>query len=315
VQQVDETGVDCGGVCSTQCIDCNDYAVLAGAAPTGSGKMANLYSFGDPDVMAAAEMAKTEYAAELGINPSEIDTPDEKMEAVALYVHRHMAYMLDPIEINTNLNIPLSAFSLDDFAPGGDLSPAPLPPGIDSYVLPEFPLPSLQPYAETILQTGVTAAISAIQLAQDPPLTLDGPLDAAFQNALCEIGTVQVPELEPMFNYFLEKVYADIEETWSYAKPQTAAETVKYSISRSGQKSSDADNITCAELEPDGHGSTEYCGDCEDFAVLRASLLRHLGVAQQCIMNVDFHNVGVWPGGATSTIPISIRVYRTRTYV
>ena len=306
VKQDDETGVDCGGVCSTQCIDCNDYAVLAGAAPTGSGKMASLYSFGDPDVKAAAEKAKTEYAAELGVSPSVIDTPDEKMEAVALYVHRHMAYMLDPIEINANLNIPLSAWGLGDFLPGGDLSPVPLPPGVDVGDLPGFPLPPLPPYTETILQKSVTAAISAIQIAQDPPLTLNGPLDAVFQNALCEIGTVPVPELEPLFNYFLEKVYADIEETWSYAKPQTAAETVKNSISRSGRKNIDDHNKPCTELVPDGGGPTEYCGDCEDFAVLRASLLRHLGVAQQCIMNVDFHNVGFWPGGANSSIPISM---------
>jgi hypothetical protein len=126
VRNSNETGVDCGGSCTAVCVDCNDYAVLNGANPTGSGPMADVYSFGNTAVKQAADQAKSEYAAYLTtpthtVNASDINTPDLKIEAVSRYVNRHMAWMEDEGDVNWDqvftMYMPLSSFGLGDLNP------------------------------------------------------------------------------------------------------------------------------------------------------------------------------------------------------
>jgi hypothetical protein len=38
-----------------------------------------------------------------------------------------------------------------------------------------------------------------------------------------------------------------------------------------------------------GDCGKDYCGDCEDFAILRTALLRRLGVSWECVYNVDHY--------------------------
>ncbi|PIU57321.1 MAG: hypothetical protein COS89_04820 [Deltaproteobacteria bacterium CG07_land_8_20_14_0_80_38_7] len=84
---VGELGVDCGGICPSVCVDCNGYDF-------GHGPESYLYSFGDPDVIAAANNALAEYAEYKDKEVSELDVY-EKMEAMGNYVGKHMRWMRD----------------------------------------------------------------------------------------------------------------------------------------------------------------------------------------------------------------------------
>jgi hypothetical protein len=112
IQNGDEDGVDCGGSCPASCMSCwgGDW---------GGGPMEDKFSFNSGVVHLAASEAVFEYAnclrdyacrANLGTAATSriyftdystvtvwdiMDSTDAIMEAVALYVDKHMTYMLD----------------------------------------------------------------------------------------------------------------------------------------------------------------------------------------------------------------------------
>ncbi len=57
----------------------------------------NLYQLTDPIVLETAIVALEEYAGQLGVNVTELDTADEYIEAVAWYVDQHMRWTPDCI--------------------------------------------------------------------------------------------------------------------------------------------------------------------------------------------------------------------------
>lgn len=71
-------------------------------------------------------------------------------------------------------------------------------------------------------------------------------------------------------------------------------QSAKYTVGKSGERIGCTNKRGCAEkvkcneipIEPNGlnNEKVKYCGDCEDHAFLRASLLRHLGISEECIM-------------------------------
>ncbi|MFP3879334.1 MAG: FG-GAP repeat domain-containing protein [Dehalococcoidia bacterium] len=92
IQNQGETGVDCGGPCPSECKNCLNDATI------GDGTSAYLYS---PDqieyVRGWALGAVSEYADVMGIDPFELDTSDEYIEAIAWWVPTHMGYRGDDI--------------------------------------------------------------------------------------------------------------------------------------------------------------------------------------------------------------------------
>jgi hypothetical protein len=343
IQNGDETGIDCGWSCPAECVDCNDSLVLEGNAPTGSGPMAEVYSFGDEAARDAARLALEEYAASRGdlvggltwVELLNRYSPDEKMEAVSRYVHRHMAYMDDEDDIEwkdglQQILIPNSAFSISIPTPPGYPDPPdiPTPPGLPG--LPEIddfnpfdPLAVL-PSHLIQLEDGVQNSIEILleELIENPIPRFDEFLLGKYNDYICDlIGENQFhldqDDWDPLFGYYLKEIYERIYSLYPDAMPQTAAYTVQGSKNRQG-KGKDENGVAvvkdCKELATNADiaareklDDASYCGDCEDFAVLRASLLRHLGVASQCVMNMD-HHTSFWSaaGASNGSVPISI---------
>jgi hypothetical protein len=200
VQSNDEEGIDCGGDCPSECVDCQlaEHPTLEELAdlPRGSGPISWTYSFESQYVFDAAQEA-VQYYADNVTNPASEEaenyTTDEiyksadlKMEAVAFYVHRHMAWMLDDL-----------------------------------------------------LWFGSQTATKTLTKSGDR-------FGWADYNIL---------DLEPPDYYiFDEKIPCDKINTYA------------------GDKFPGV-----------------YCGDCEDFAILRASLLWHLGVSSECVYLPVYH--------------------------
>lgn len=296
----DEEGVDCGGVCSITCMSCADESVLAGNNPSGSGHMAGVYSFGNDAVKVAARSALEEYALFLGKTPSSdwvtlINqfTADEKIEAVSRYVHRHMAYDPDDGEVDaTAIILPLSSWGISDISDGlsdlgdsisdaaNDLTDSVSDLGgnlVDS--LSDLGDITLDALTDTVTDALDSAWTSMVDLSVD----LVGAL-AALNELFCDLtAELSVPidqlPLDPLVEFFEDKLYEHIEGLYPDFAPSSAAFTATSSV----------DSRVCRNIQPYGGGSTLYCGDCEDFAVFRSSLLRHVGVASQCIMNMDYH--------------------------
>ncbi len=98
IQNQGETGVDCGGPCPSQCVEClTDYT--RGDAPS-----AYLYSpDDDATVHSAAIDALYEYANEIGVSVLALDTgdpyrtTDNFVRAVSWWIPRHMGYRGDDL--------------------------------------------------------------------------------------------------------------------------------------------------------------------------------------------------------------------------
>jgi hypothetical protein len=98
IQDQGETGVDCGGPCPSQCMDClGDWTI-------GTGPSAYLYSPDEIDyINGKAHVALQEYADYLhdehriDITADELDTSDEYIEAISWWVAKTMGYRGDDI--------------------------------------------------------------------------------------------------------------------------------------------------------------------------------------------------------------------------
>jgi hypothetical protein len=94
-------------------------------------------------------------------------------------------------------------------------------------------------------------------------------------------------------SYFVLHHMAWMEDGGDWNGAQTAAETIIQSGEREGSPTpnSSIEKTLCTKIDtyagPDF--LAEYCGDCEDFAILRASLLWHLGVSLDCVVQGDYH--------------------------
>ena len=92
IQNQGETGIDCGGPCPSRCQNCLDDLTI------GNSPWAYLYSPAQIDYIRGTALgAISEYADVNGINPLELDTSDEYIEAIAWWVYTHMGYRGDDI--------------------------------------------------------------------------------------------------------------------------------------------------------------------------------------------------------------------------
>lgn len=92
---------------------------------------------------------------------------------------------------------------------------------------------------------------------------------------------------------YMEYMYD--EGGWNGA--QTAARIIRDSGDRTGCLHKDSEDDECdrrgkcsdqdSPIVPNEH--IRFCGDCEDHAIVRASLLRHLGVSHECVVLADYH--------------------------
>jgi len=101
-QDCGETGVDCGGPCPSECINClGDYEL-------GNNPSAYLYSPEHWDIIQMwAETALNEYASNHSVNRFDLDTSDEYIDAIAWWVMKHMCYRGDGFNKRINHNLSL----------------------------------------------------------------------------------------------------------------------------------------------------------------------------------------------------------------
>jgi len=106
-----ETGVDCGGPCPSNCIDClGDYEL-------GDNPSAYLYSPDQWDTIRMwANTALSEYAGDHSLSLLELETSDELMDAIAWWVMKHMSYRADDFNVRINDNLHLGYDPFGDYA-------------------------------------------------------------------------------------------------------------------------------------------------------------------------------------------------------
>ncbi len=99
-QNILESGVDCGGVCDAQCVDCIDPwtttywpVAVPGATPEQIGP--RLLQLADDQLLVRAYDALFEFADEEERPVAELDTSDEIFAAIAWYVDDHMTWRAD----------------------------------------------------------------------------------------------------------------------------------------------------------------------------------------------------------------------------
>ncbi len=89
LQNQDEAGIDCGGVCGNECFNC-----LVPENEIGQDSIWETTYYSD-EFQPVVDEALREYATLKNITVDAIDTADEKLEAANYYVYKYMAYMLD----------------------------------------------------------------------------------------------------------------------------------------------------------------------------------------------------------------------------
>ncbi len=119
VKNLDETSIDCGGASGIPCHNCLKEDSYGSAASSGYFNLEpyvdentdlndNAGSSGE-DVYRVVKEAEQYYASAHGITVDEIDTADEKMEAVSLYLYEYMGYMMDDEIYGRHINVVQSA--------------------------------------------------------------------------------------------------------------------------------------------------------------------------------------------------------------
>ena len=117
-----------------------------------------------------------------------------------------------------------------------------------------------------------------------------------------DFATVSVADLAANPDYVMEAVayYVDKHTTYMFDDDDcticgeldgeiNASDFILLSGSRGGNLSDGTHVDTCP---------TDYCGDCEDHAILRESLMRTLGISSQCAYCADYYE-DYWGGGHT----------------
>jgi subtilase family serine protease/thiol-disulfide isomerase/thioredoxin/uncharacterized membrane protein YphA (DoxX/SURF4 family) len=126
---------------------------------------------------------------------------------------------------------------------------------------------------------------------------------------LLDFTTVTVADLAENSDYIMEAVayYVDKHTTYMFDDDDcticdegggvhfepTGAIAAADMISSSQYRSGDLSDGTHVDTCP-----TDYCGDCEDHAILREALMRELGISPQCAYCAD-HYEDYWGGGHT----------------
>lgn len=119
IQNQGETGIDCGGPCPSQCIDCLFDWVI------GTGPSAYLYSPGEISVInARANEALQEYADHLhddygqDVVVTDLDTSDEYIDAISWWVAKNMGYRGDSINEKCCNDVQHLDYDPDDYGHG-----------------------------------------------------------------------------------------------------------------------------------------------------------------------------------------------------
>jgi hypothetical protein len=113
-----------------------------------------------------------------------------------------------------------------------------------------------------------------------------------------DYSTISLTDLSSSVDRILEAVGYYVDKHMEYVSDNGAPEvqSVLWTIQHSGSR--------C---------SKKYCGDCEDYAILRNALIRQLGVSWRCAFCAD-HYSGYWGGGHTFNIVVYKNRYRILDY-
>lgn len=116
-----------------------------------------------------------------------------------------------------------------------------------------------------------------------------------------DVSTLDSPdEYMEAVAYYVAKYMMWMEDEGDWDGPQTTSRIITDSVNRYGQFVSDTEKKDpdyvgiktgyCYEAETKFYKKVpKFCGDCEDHAILRAALLRTLGVNEKCIINADYN--------------------------
>ena len=119
IQNQGETGIDCGGPCPSECIDCLAVSTI------GTNPSAYLYSPEEmPFIYSTALGALSEFATEHRIPVTDLNTSDEYIEAISWWVARHMGYRGDDLNRQCLNDILGLGYDPDDYNHGDFPVPA-----------------------------------------------------------------------------------------------------------------------------------------------------------------------------------------------
>jgi hypothetical protein len=130
---------------------------------------------------------------------------------------------------------------------------------------------------------------------------------------LRDYSMITAADLETSTDDIIEAVGWYVDEHMSYMfdnggpEVQSARYTIEESHSKHGTLSIGGTHISGMDCP------TDYCGDCEDHAILRESLIRTLGVSWRCAYCVDHYN-GYWGGGHTFNVVLYRNKWRILDY-
>ncbi len=149
-----------------------------------------------------------------------------------------------------------------------------------------------------VLSTAIDAMMEYADCLRDPlcRATLPWQASSLFKGNYDEITAGDITN-DP--NAMMEAVAFYVTEHMGYVlddnRPSGVPEiqSAAYTIQTSGNRGCTADKATTP-----GHANqlADYCGDCEDHAILRAALLRSLGIPRDCVFCADYYE-GYWGGG------------------
>jgi hypothetical protein len=149
-----------------------------------------------------------------------------------------------------------------------------------------------------VLSTAIDALMEYADCLRDPACRSTLPWQASilFKGNYDEITAADITNDT---NAMMEAVGFYVTEHMGYVKDDNRPswvpeiQSAAFTINSSGNRGCSADKATTP-----GHTGqlADYCGDCEDHAILRAALLRSLGVPRDCVFCADYYE-GYWGGG------------------
>lgn len=284
IQNQDEEGIDCGGSCPAQCFDC--FHLYCGGVPyecsgqliPGGGEEAGKFSLDDPIVRERAKDALMEYA-----NCLTNASCREHLPTVNLIADYSEINVTD-LELNSDAIMEAVAFYVDKhmhymYDPD-DV--------VENGCNPDDDLHA-QSARYTIEESGLRSGkIRDLYL-----FNINIRFESTLNNEILSEELMNLFRTNGVNLTEDANVYKEDDARWKISDEEDY-EIVK-DIPDTGDPRLNVFKVWALECPKD------YCGDCEDHAILRAALMRSLGIPWDCVYCAD-HYDGYWGGGHTFNI-------------
>lgn len=134
-------------------------------------------------------------------------------------------------------------------------------------------------------------------------------------NPLENYSDIDADALQYDTNYIMEAAawYVNEHMRYMYDGDDDSVQGAAYTITESGSRSGKIMNYTTDEKVHVDQCPNDFCGDCEDHAILREAIMRRLGIRWECAFCADHYN-GYWGGGHVFNIVNYKNKYRIMDY-